>query len=81
MKRLFSICLLMLCLSLPALGGHTQAGGAYCTCGDAGCILDPGECSDHGRIATPKELKSDGNNLSGIAAILLLMLILGYRIK
>lgn len=31
MKRLFSVCLLILCLSFPAFAGHTQAGDyGYC---------------------------------------------------
>ena len=34
MKRFFSGCLLMLCLSFPALGGHTVSGGFYCDCTD-----------------------------------------------
>lgn len=32
----------MLCLCVPALAGHTVAGG-YCECGAPGCICDPGE--------------------------------------
>jgi hypothetical protein len=81
MKKLFSICLLILCLSLPVFGGHTQSGGYYCTCGYAGCILDPGECGDGNRTAAPKDnTKNEGNDLSGIAAILLVLLLLGYRI-
>jgi hypothetical protein len=32
MKRLFAVCLLMLCLSFPAFGGHTLGGGRYCEC-------------------------------------------------
>jgi hypothetical protein len=35
MKRLLSVCLLILCLSFPVFGGHTVAGGYgayYCEC-------------------------------------------------
>ena len=42
MKRLLSVCLLMLCLCVPVFAGHTVAGG-YCDCGTPGCICDPGE--------------------------------------
>jgi hypothetical protein len=44
MKRLLSVCLLMLCLSFPAYAGHTVAGGyacSVCPCND--CICDPGD--------------------------------------
>lgn len=34
MKRLLSICLLILCLSFPALAGHTTQGGFWCNCDD-----------------------------------------------
>ena len=42
MKRLLSTCLLILCLSLPVIAGHTVSGG-YCDCGAPGCICEPGE--------------------------------------
>ena len=34
MKRFLSVCLLMLCLCLPVIGGHTQQGGygKLCEC-------------------------------------------------
>lgn len=34
MKRLFSVCLLILCLSFPVLAGHTLGGMAWCDCND-----------------------------------------------
>ena len=34
MKRLVSVCLLMLCLSFPVFGGHVLQGGRYCDCSD-----------------------------------------------
>ena len=32
MKRLLSVCLLMLCLSFPVFGGHVLEGGRWCEC-------------------------------------------------
>ncbi|HKY03780.1 MAG TPA: hypothetical protein VJQ56_02765 [Blastocatellia bacterium] len=34
MKRLFTVCLLILCLSFPVLAGHTLGGMAWCDCND-----------------------------------------------
>lgn len=34
MKRLLSVCLLMLCLSFPVVAGHTVGGNFYCDCND-----------------------------------------------
>lgn len=43
MKRLLFVLVLTLCLSFPALAGHTLPGD-WCQCGSfAGCICDPGE--------------------------------------
>ncbi len=66
---------------MTAYAGRTLMGGYYCTCGDAGCIYDPGECGDGNRTAAPKgNTKESSNDLSGIAAILLVLVLLGYRI-
>lgn len=78
MKRLLSICLLILCVSLPALAGHTVSGG-YCDCGAPGCICDPGEMSlsskasvsDESSQETPSDL---GSETLFVFAVLLLML-------
>jgi hypothetical protein len=32
MKKLLAGLMLMLCLSFPVLGGHTQTSGAFCNC-------------------------------------------------
>ena len=43
MRRLLSVCLLMLCLSIPVFAGHT-IGGGYCTpCDGTVCFCDAGE--------------------------------------
>ena len=47
MKRLLSVCLLMLCLSLPVFAGHIIVGGhsEFCECGGPvpECTCDDGE--------------------------------------
>jgi hypothetical protein len=43
MKRFISVCLFILCLSFPALGGHTMPGGWCNTPCCYGCIPDEGE--------------------------------------
>jgi len=50
MRKLLSVCLLMLCLSIPALAGH-NLGGGWCECGAPGCICDPGEEPPVGQLA------------------------------
>ena len=78
MKRLVSVCLLMLCLSFPAFAGHTMPGGYACTCETAGCIEDyVGECNGHGttqQSATP-------NDGTAELAIVIVALLLWLRIK
>ena len=71
MKRLFAVCLLMLCLSLPCFAGHTLAGEFYCSCNTAGCIEDyEGECGGHtNQQSTPSDLGS--GTLLILAALLL----------
>src|SRR4051812_46601864 len=43
MKRLLATVTLMCCLSFPAYAGHVLPDGAYCACGPAYCVCDPGE--------------------------------------
>lgn len=53
MRRLLSVFVVMLCLSLPAFGGHTMPGG-WCECGSfAACICDPGEMPMGSRVSEP----------------------------
>jgi hypothetical protein len=79
MKRFLSVSLLMLCLSLPAFGGHTQAGGAYCECGTSGCVEDyPGEC---GRLHRDIEPSKSPSETSAELGILLVALLLWLRMK
>jgi hypothetical protein len=65
----------MLCLSFPALAGHTQAGDRYiyCTCDMPECIPDyPGECD--GKMLSASDEES-GNDTAewGIALVGLLL--------
>ena len=53
MRKLLWGCLLLLCLSFPALGGHTVINGGYCDCGAPGCICDPGERPLGNRVSEP----------------------------
>jgi len=62
----------MLCLSLPAFGGHTLGGGSYCECNTPGCVEDyPGECdrAATNQDETPKDVTSE----LGIAIVALLL--------
>jgi hypothetical protein len=73
MKRLVSVCLLMLFLSFPVFAGHTVAGGYACSCGTPGCVEDyQGECDGHGatqQSSTP----SDGTTELAIVIVALLL--------
>jgi hypothetical protein len=75
MKRLLSVCLLMLCLSFPAFAGHTQAGDRYCDCRTVGCIEDyPGECSAKHLVATQSnESPRDATAELGIVIVALML--------
>jgi hypothetical protein len=78
MKRLLSVCLLMLCLSFPIFAGHTVAGG-WCECGAPACICDPGENPGGNRASVPKESKP--NDLGTEALLILAVLLLALRYK
>ena len=72
MKRLLATLTLILCLSFPALAGHTQLGGYACSCNTAGCVEDyEGECGGHhtNQQGTPSDLGS--GTLLILAALLL----------
>jgi hypothetical protein len=78
MKRLLSVCLLLLCLCFPVCAGHNIAGG-YCECGAPGCICEPGETSLGSRASVPNESSQETPSDSGsetllVLAVLLLML-------
>ena len=64
-----------------AVAGHTQSGGAYCTCGCGdGCICDPGEVPMECNRATPQP-GSDKVDLGSGILIFALALFVAYRFK
>lgn len=79
MRRLLSVCLLMLCLSLPICAGHAVIGGGWCDCGAPGCICDPGETPGGNRPSVPKESKT--NDLGPETLLLFAVLLLALRYK
>ena len=83
MRKLLSVCLLMLCLSLPTLAGHSVIGSTWCECGAPGCICDPGEerngqlsrlVSDESNQGNPADLGSET-----LLVFALLLLALRYK--
>lgn len=82
MKRLLVVLSLILCLTFPALAGHTQA-GTWCQCGTPACICDEGEqpvhivVSDSEQDLSSQEIPSDnmGDELLLIFGLLTLMLL------
>jgi hypothetical protein len=65
----------MLCLSFPALAGHSQAGDnySYCDCNTPGCVEDyPGEC-DGKILSAPGEEPDDTTAEWGIVLVGLLL--------
>ena len=83
MRKLLSVCLLMLCLSVPALAGHNLAGGR-CECGAPGCICDPGEEPPVGQEAPSvpdKSSKDTTVHLGSEALFVLALLLLALRYR
>ena len=83
MKRLVAVSLLLIALPLMAsvnsnqsavYAGRASVGGAYCTCGDPGCILDPGECDGHNTNQQSQSPKGGTVELSVVIVALLLWL-------
>lgn len=66
--------------SYSAYAGHTIITGAYCTCGDAGCIYDPGECGDTG-FTSPGEAETDGLDFGSSTMLLLAAMVIVYRLR
>ena len=81
MKRIISVSLLVLALPflvsvdnkqavnspapMVAYAGRTIIGNNYCTCGDSGCILDPGECDGHNTNSVPVASGGDSSTTKG----------------
>ncbi len=86
MRKLLSVCLLTLCLSIPVFAGHTIAGG-YCTpCDDIYCYCDPGEEPPRGSASRAVSNKSSQDTpaptaLGAEALLILAALLLVLRYK
>ena len=82
MKRLLSGCLLIVCLSIPVFGGHTQVGD-WCQCGSfAGCICDPGEQPLGSKVSDSKKpSQRNATDLGSEAFLILAALLLVLRYK
>ncbi|HXU38437.1 MAG TPA: hypothetical protein VN937_18925 [Blastocatellia bacterium] len=78
MKKLASVCLLTLCLSVPVFAGHIIPGG-WCDCGAPGCICDPGETPGGNRATVPDDPKP--NDLGAEALLVFAVLLLALRYK
>ena len=77
MKKLLAVSVLMLCLSFPAVGGHSVVDGAYCApCNVGECICDG---SDNPRIAATGNDVPSGLGSEVLLAVFGLLLLLRYR--
>ena len=76
MKRLLSVCLLMLCLTFPVLAGHTVTGGTYCDpCNNVDCICD----SHDGNRANSNQDKPSDFGSEMLLSLFVLLMLLRYR--
>ena len=62
--------------NVVAVAGHTKVGGGSCTCGDADCVYDPGECD--GQL--PGAIPAGGAGVDG-AGVMLAMFALGLAAR
>ena len=76
MRRLLSICLLMLCLTFPVFAGHTVTGGAYCEpCDNVECI-----CGGHGgNRANSSQVKPSDLGSEVMLSLIVLLMLLRYK--
>lgn len=63
--------------SMVAYAGKTVAGGAYCTCGDPGCIVDPGECggghnTNSVTVANGRDTNTNQGSIDSASSVMLL---------
>ena len=60
-KRFFSVCVLLLALVLPALGGHVKPGGVYCdgVCSGGACTVCGADCGIRGGSSAPVSDKGE----------------------
>jgi hypothetical protein len=81
MRKLISVCLLMLCLCFPVFGGHTMPGG-WCECGSfAACICDPDELPGGNRAVQDESSQDKPSDLGSETLLVLALLLLMLRYK
>lgn len=78
MRKLVSLCVLLLCLSLPVFAGHMVIGG-WCDCGAPGCICDPGETPMGNLSSVPTKPKPNDLGAETLLALAVLLLALRYK--
>lgn len=88
MKKLLFVVVLTVCLSFPALAGHTLP-NEWCECGTfAACICDPGEQGGNRRTVNvpddskPNDSKQDapiGLGSETLLVLAVLLLVLRYK--
>ncbi len=71
--------------NFTAYAGHSIANGAWCQCGCTACICDPGEtpgaCTNSVAPNPDTKAKSGSVDLQGIGFLLLVLSLLGYRMR
>ncbi len=62
--------------SMVAYAGRTSVGGYYCTCGDLGCIYDPGECggqnTNAATVASGRDTTTNKGSIDSASSVMLL---------
>jgi len=61
---------------MVAYAGKSVAGGNYCTCGDLGCIYDPGECggqnTNAATVASGRDTTTNNGSIDSGSSVMLL---------
>jgi hypothetical protein len=85
MRKLVFVCLLMLCLAIPAFAGHILVGGRseWCECGSVPeCICDEGELPQaHNAQQPPTNAQKPPTDLGSETLLVLAVLLLMLRYK
>jgi hypothetical protein len=79
MKRLlkiFRVAVFIMALSVSINAGHILGGGAWCQCGCAACICDPGE---HPGACTG--FQSPQSDYSSLLGVMVVFALLAFRLK
>lgn len=78
MKRLLVVCLFIVCLSFPALGGHTVSGGRYCECNSPQSCVYGLSTRDREPLQGNKDHQNSAPN-AGLILLVLAALMLRYK--